>query len=402
MSDLEGQVSLPTGSAEQDAAKVEKGFKKIAEAARLAKRESIDYQREAGRFFKGMQSHGESAAHSMHQLRHSIRFVGEQFELSGVTGGRGIAGALALNGAFARVAGGAALAGLALKAYDAVVEADAERHEMATKAVEAYYEAIKSGSSEINKHAKAGLGQTNDIRSLVALGGPEAVAAADQLAADPRNGVTGQQARRGMSRAYTLRPDIRQEAIRSALAANKTGLVGFDEALEEISKDRRLQGILRGGVTAYDSGAQGSDIALGQSRDLVLGSLLSGPLGRKVSAKEAGGIYDNIANPGSANAFLEGSNKAQAVLNGIDLVDRNGVAGGTAEGVARGELAAAMNPVARALADLAIAQTRLSAALEQKARDQSLGAGLVGAATGGTATNKYLRHLDATSNVGGG
>lgn len=186
------------------------GYRRLADRAKEAAKES-----------KGF---GDTMRNSGMAL---TRFGGPLGTIAGqLGGGAGMAGA------FGRVAAGAALAGIAFRAFMAVADASTESVRKATEAAARYRAAIKSGQQEEASQALAGLGQESTVRKLMFRGGQNAVQLAQGLAQD--HGMTFDEAAEVVTTTASLPKATQAKVIQAAMQARDTGEESGAEAAKKI------------------------------------------------------------------------------------------------------------------------------------------------------------------------
>lgn len=239
-------------------------------------------------------------------------------------GGAGMAGGLG------KVAAGAALAGIALKAFNAIVDKNLESARDAVEVHLRMAKAMEAAGEATKKLAAAGLGQAGARRSLLAAGGEGAVRDADAVEKD---GIaTAEEAAQGVAsinnafgrfgkRAGNRAPAL---AIARDLAAGGMPFAQASAAVGEAQGDLNNPDVARrvkGSIFAKFSGVNGAhqgNLALGLAQESI--------------------ANDSLLKTSRANLGV----RAQTA----DLEEGAAVAGGTA--AARADLAAAAAPVATA------------------------------------------------------
>ncbi len=312
--DLQQEISTKLGNTPAAMKTVEGGLQGITKATVAANRAQKDFQATAT---KGMHGFGDQISKTSKALR-GLGGVGPLQHIFGHAG----------HGNFGRVAVAAGVAGLALEAYNVVMDRHIERVKAGIEAHEEMAKAIEGGEKQMKGQALGALSQRNDIALLHALGGNGLVDKADELA---RQGIDPGQARRGVAKVGRMDAVTRDRAIEAAkLVAGSGG--DFEQALGEIAGHRGLQGTLRG---------EGGE-------DAVAERLFNRQFGlhgaKRIDANE---LRTNL----NGNRFLQAAQETQGILGKKDEIARDQLAE-AGPGAAREEVRKFSDPVSAAILDL--------------------------------------------------
>lgn len=280
-----------------------------------------------------------------------------------------IGGATGMRGGLAQVAAAALVAGIAFKAYNAVVDANIERTRKQIEAAHELEDAELSAAKSREQHGLAAVqSQGADLRRLVTRGGRKAVDEAEDISRDKTLGIEAADARRGVANSFTIPAhlrDNRSALIRVAKMVAASGESSFSEAIDQVLSSPELLARLRNGSD--------SDVA------------------RRVVVKRRGQI-PTIANLDQAGQDITGRTaelrqggqglagiikEIIAIASGEDVTGRKEIEDGTAEIGTRKHAAAVADPKSAALVELSLKQSKVTEDLTKLATEQGRILGLL-------------------------
>jgi hypothetical protein len=239
-------------------------------------------------------------------------------------------GGFGMEGGLSKIAAGAALAGLALKALSSVIDKQAKDAQNAADAWKRMTDAIESSKDAAAASSVGSIGQAPDRRKVRAIGGEEAI---EQMDALTQGGVVGEgEAASGLAAIYGRygRTPAARAAVNTAQALAQTG-IPFDHAAQELAK--------RGGDVSQPGAARAT---AGRIFNEYYGRLGGGADGFNQALSDVGG-----------DKFLTQSALTRGVQAQTAAVGRGRVVSGEAQTAARRGLAAAKNPAAEAVLKVA-------------------------------------------------
>lgn len=258
-------------------------------------------------------------------------------------------GGFGMEGGLSRIAAAAAIAGLALKAFHAVVQKQANDARAAAEAYRKMGDAIRGAQDKARAGAGAGMTQAGDRRRLTAAG-PEAIEQAALIGnlsiadgADVDQGVAaiyGKFGAGGRSRG----------TVDAARELATTGAFSFSEASAALL-------------------GQGADMSAPGVGHSVAARLYAERTGRRGGNQVAD--FDAVLSRTQNDAWLRKSEGVQRIRETLRTEARDSVGSGEAEAQARGELAASRDPTTAAVLQVYNAHVREIEILERIAAAQS-------------------------------
>lgn len=342
--DLEARLRMALGDVPSKMASVATGYKKIAAEARNVQRVSADSQKELDRFFGRMKTTAAGTDHEMRKLQKSLRFTGQALGAAGI-GGRGAA-ILEMSGGYGRLAAAALAAGLAIKVATNIYRDEQNQLELNTKAHKDYIDAVKAGEAVKDSQAKAGLGQENNIRKLVAGGGSSQIGYADRFA--KRYNVDTADAQEAVANASLLPPGVDGRALEAAGQFAQSGRGTAAQAIEMIRKNPALKGRLNLSLTK--TRPEDFESTSNARVDEVVDRLLSEATGERYQKGAGARIRSNLE--GNSDQYLDQAKTVREIGNQGNARDRGRVSDGTAVAASRYDAGRGADPVMTALFDL--------------------------------------------------
>jgi hypothetical protein len=251
-----------------------------------------------------------------------------------------------------------ALAGLAIKAVNAMFDAQIDRMDKATAAAKDYNAAIKSGQDIATAQARAGLSQEGDIRKIVGRGGQSGYAS--RYAQE--NNISLSDAQRAVAAAQLLKEGQRSMAlgVGASVAASGEGSAG--DAVEQIIKDPRLRGRLNLNIKDFGDPATFVE-EMKRRQDEVASRIIAEKRGVRYSPTLAAEARANVAN----DPYLSQADITTGIENKGGIREQGRVANGETVAAARAAEGRAANPELSAIGDLARKQGELIDELRAKA-----------------------------------
>lgn len=272
--------------------------------------------------------------------------------LGRLTGGAGLAGGLG------RVAAAAAVFGLAMRAGNAVIEAQIDRTQKLIDAQKELRDVRASArAAEQQQALGAAGGQGNDLRQLFVRGNVEAIDTANRLAASGIGDASS--IRKGVAQAYTLTGmNEKETAIAAAQRIANMGDMPFDQAIGALVGDRAsLKSMMRpGGFKA------------GLERFILKQRGLSPTAANRAKIGDELTFSETSAN--ESEGLIAELNKTQGSLNQIEKVGQDRVFLGQSSTAAAGQLAAARSPESAAMLELFNRQQQADADMRALIRAQ--------------------------------
>lgn len=316
------------------------------------------------------------------------KFGGPLGDLIGkLTGGAGMGGALAT------VATAAALAGFAMKAFNAVVDAQIDRVRRLSAAQRELITIKENARKTEQQQGTEGLSQGERLRTLFNRGGEDAAIEANTIAL--QGFTTTEEAQSGIAQAFlTKDKKTRDLIIKAATQVTRAGEGGFSDAIKTIQDDpvllRRIQKGDVGDVSARVVAKNRNQLPSAGNLNNIRNQLERGTFGQAESR------------------FIQQLETTQGLRNDVRIVEQDRVIDGSALSAAREDLARAKSPETAAILELFKKQQQADADMREQAKAQTTILGRIhstlqniGALVGGPGDieNQRRRQVIAESNA---